>query len=131
MSEFSETIGECLLESQTAKLHEVFRVTSSLDNIDQYKQYRIVQVAEDGFEIHQVCYSFCLGLPKWLGGNGMFHWGFFWEHGSDFTRSREVLSTYEAVKVVIEDTLVPHKRRLAEVKKKKVWKVMGVYDAEV
>lgn len=131
MSEFSESVGECLLESQTARLHEVFKVVSSLDNIDPYKQYRIVQVAEDEFEIHQVCYEGCFGLPKFIGGNGLFHWRFFWEHGSDFTRSREVRPTYEAAKVVIEVTLAHHKRRLAEVKKKKVWKIMGVYNAEV
>lgn len=117
--------------ADNALLGLIFRIESNRDNITPYKQYRIVQVTEDEYQVHQVCYEGYFGLPKWIGGNRVFHWKFFWEHGIDFTRSPEVYSTYKEAKNSVTRVVNYHKNKTDRTNRTRIWKVMEVYDVEV
>ena len=105
MSEMSEFIVyPSVLD--TTPIGKVFKYSA---NGDLPRQFRIVQVAEDEFEIHQTVCEGYLGLPKLLGGNGLIHYRYYWEHGCDFDRDRLVFPTYDEALYHLKQYL--HERR--------------------
>lgn len=92
------------------------------------RQFRIVQVAEDEFEIHQTVCEGYLGLPKLLGGNGLIHYRYYWEHGCDYDIGRLVLPTYDEALAHLKQYLQERRewlRKLDELEsKKKMFNVM-------
>lgn len=109
----------------TTPIGKVFKY---LTNEDLTRQFRIVQVAEDEFEIHQTVYEGYLGLPKLLGGNGLIHYRYYWEHGCDFDRCRLVFPTYDEALAHLKQYLQERRewlRKLDELEsKKKMFNVM-------
>lgn len=91
MSEISDSIVFPRM-LDTTRIGKVFKYST---NEDLTRQFRIVQVAEDEFEIHQTVCKGYLGLPKLLGGNGLIHYRSYWEHGCDYDRGRLVFPTYD------------------------------------
>lgn len=74
MSEMSEFIVyPSVLD--TTPIGKVFKYYA---NGDLPRQFRIVQVAEDEFEIHQTICDPYIGFPKFLGGNGCVHYRCYW-----------------------------------------------------
>ena len=105
MSEMSDYIGFPRV-LDTTPLGKVFRYSS---NGDLPRQFRIVQVAEDEFEIHQTVREGYLGFPKFLGGNGLIHYKYRWDQGCNFDRDRLVFPTYDEALSHLKQYL--HERR--------------------
>jgi hypothetical protein len=116
-------------------LHKKFYQTTSPNSkgVGSYKKYRVVRVDEDLLEIHQVCCQVDIGIPKWLGGRGLSHDVFFWEHGTSFTRGRETYPTEAEAIVAIKEAIALRSRiyHSYSLGQKKVAKceVLGVYNA--
>lgn len=124
MSEMSEFIVYPSIPD-TTPIGKVFKYSA---NGDLPRQFRIVQVADDEFEIHQTIYDPYLGLPKFIGGNGIVHYRYYWEHGYDYDRGRSVFTTYDGALSHLKQYLHNRRewlRKLDELgNKKKMFKVI-------
>lgn len=124
MSEMSEFIVyPSVLD--TTPIGKVFKYSA---NGDLPRQFRIVQVAEDKFEIHQTICDPYLGFPKFLGGNGCVHYRCYWGHGCDYNGCRLVFPTYDEALYHLKQYLHERRewlRKLDELNsKKKMFNVM-------
>jgi hypothetical protein len=116
-------------------LHKKFYQPTSINSneVYSYKKYRVVRVDEDLFEIHQVCCQVDIGLPKWLGGRGLSHDTFFWDHGTEFTRGREVYPTEAEAIAAIKEAISLRSRMHRSYSLRQIevtnCEVLGVYNA--
>ena len=124
MSEISDSIVFPRM-LDTTHIGKVFKYSA---NGDSPRQFRIVQVAEEEFEIHQAICDPYLGFPKFLGGNGLIHYRSYWEHGCDYDRVRLVFTTYDEALYHLKQYLHERRewlRKLDELNsKKKIFNVM-------